>query len=100
MQHPPSTALLSPLTLLQAQLLLAIRYAQGEAEGVTEHQLRSRFNGFELVEIQQTLAELQTMALVHYQQGVWGWTASAEQRWQQSGAATTCGLAAQLSRIR
>lgn len=99
MQHT-NNALTSALTLAQAQLLLAIRYARGEGVGVTEHQLKSRFDGFELSEIKQTLAELVTLQLVRYQQGLWCWTDDAEQRWMLSGASSTCGLAAQLARLR
>ncbi|HAT41817.1 MAG TPA: hypothetical protein DCS87_08840 [Rheinheimera sp.] len=95
-----STALSCALTLAQAQLLLAIRYAQGDNSGVTEHQLKSRFDGFELAEIKQTLTDLQGLQLVRYQQGLWCWSDAAEQRWTLSGASTTCGLAAQLARLR
>lgn len=95
-----TTALTFALTLVQAQLLLAIRYVRGEGSGVTEYQLKSRFDGFELAEIRQTLDELQAVHLVNYQQGLWSWTDAAEQRWTLSGASSTCGLAAQLARLR
>ncbi len=93
-------ALQASLTLLQAQLLLAIRYGRGDGVGLTEHQLKCRFDGFEVSEVRQTLEELAQLALVTYQQGLWCWSDAAEQRWSLCGAASTCGLAAQLARIR
>ncbi len=93
-------ALTAPRTLTQAQLLLAIRYGRGDGRGVTEHQLKSRFDGVEVSEVKQTLGELAQLSLVTYQQGLWCWSDAAEQRGTSSGAATTCGLAAQLARIR